>query len=953
MLAVDFQQSTLEQALVFFQKHLESQREQQENNLPRNGKAPATAEDLSIDRAFEEKLQAIAGLLSSTNETPEQTTQQIKTPPIPPAPPRVQPVKPKILDEFETEPYINPFTGQLITPNTPFTAGSSNSHINANLSFPERHEPHIRDHAQQQQTSAVLQQSLPPTPKPGSARKEAFAEPDVGRSRPPSYRSVESVRSFDTRSTVPAARSYASQPAVSEAVPISRPRWGTMSRLKHMSSKAPFKAWSKTQSEGVQNDDVCNAYPEIHHAAITERSPVDSPATTTDKANSGKSRQSLDQHLQAKGLDPITKNGQTTFLKNIQGSRRYGSLAPSNPTTIEREPTAPYVTPHEPSRSSSDIPNGNQLERRQSDATAHTPPKSIYKPLAPELHTKGPPPPVQYTRISPVQSHSAAPAHQEATQTIREDDARAKKSLQVASEPARSLPPFQASLGWTEQMAGERPDFSDNLAEFNLDEASLKLAFELSGGFPQDYSSLKQIQEEHEISAQILESERLAKELAGGSPQDYAAFTGLRAEKESTLERLRLAEIERQADLEADWKLAQSLAAKDVPQHFQEFHRADGQRQLDLQEEARLAKEVAEREDRAEREAQLATARRLQEEWNASEASHITEQQRQAQELSEGEDRLEYERRNAELQRLQAEWDHPEPTQITNHSIGTSGFSFDADTGTGDRPPAYTFQPEPERQRNPNPGTRQSPPQQQAPTKSSSNGEAEELARIIAERRARHGQWQADVQKANQAAREAEEANRRRAREHEEEIRRLEQEQRALAERTRKEEEAGRAAIEAERRARRAECTVCGEEVDKSEMAVLPCKHAYCGGCIARKSPHVPVHMIPLPANRNLQSPSSTLSRPRSHSNAAATKSPWTPPPASCPPPSPPRTKTSSSNSPPRAQPTVPTRRARPSSLPPASKPTRQPVPAAAPIPARRAEAANTRASSVRVTSTA
>jgi hypothetical protein len=53
-------------------------REQQENDLPRNGKARATAEDLAKERAFDEQLQATAGLLGSTSKDPEQTAQEAK-----------------------------------------------------------------------------------------------------------------------------------------------------------------------------------------------------------------------------------------------------------------------------------------------------------------------------------------------------------------------------------------------------------------------------------------------------------------------------------------------------------------------------------------------------------------------------------------------------------------------------------------------------------------------------------------------------------------------------------------------------------------------------------------------------------------------------------------------------------------------------------------------------------
>src|SRR4051795_7857547 len=133
MLAVDVQQSTIAKALIFYQTHLESAREQQENGLPRNGKARATAEDLAVERAVENELQAIAGLLDSTNKDPGQTAQEVKIPSKDPLPQR-ETLKENIFDEFHREPYINPFTGQLITPETPFSAGPSIAHINVNPS---------------------------------------------------------------------------------------------------------------------------------------------------------------------------------------------------------------------------------------------------------------------------------------------------------------------------------------------------------------------------------------------------------------------------------------------------------------------------------------------------------------------------------------------------------------------------------------------------------------------------------------------------------------------------------------------------------------------------------------------------------------------------------------------------------------------------------------------------
>jgi hypothetical protein len=842
MLAVDVQ-STLENALVCYQKHLVSLREQQENNLPRNGKARATTEDLSIERAFDEQLLVVATLLNSTEENPEQIVQQIKRPPSqPPPPPPSKTVQPKIFDQIDTEPYFNPFTGQLITPETPFTAGSSTSHINANVTRWERHGPIVNGHVEQQKTASVLQQSLPRSPKPDGAIKESSAEPDIGRSRPPSYKSVESVRSFDTRSVVPAARSYASPKAVPEAVPLSKSRWGTISRLKHMSSKGSFKARSKSQAEGLQKSNMGDSSPDINDATVTETSTINSLTKSTHRIHT-EPQQCLDQPRQARNLERTRSDGHTGFLQNMQGFRRHESLAASNKATIEIKPPPPSIIRHEASGSTLELTNGTQRERPQRHSSTETPHNSHFMPASPKILANNTPTPIRHSRTSTIQYQSAASEYPAANEAPHQGTARAKQAMEVARELPGRLPPFQASVGWTGQVAGERHDNSEDSTEFTLYEESLKLAFELSAGFPQDYTSLKRIQEEHETSAQVLESQRVAIALAGDSPQDYAAINVLQAEHESALEKLRLADVEWQNTFEADRRLAQSLAAEDAPQQIEEFRRVDRQRQLVLQEEARKAREMAEREDRAEMEAQVAMARRLQAEWNTSEANAIAEQQKLARELAEREDRLELDRRNAEFQQLQAEWDHPEPTQRATHAMAISNPSSDADALTNDRPPPYTVQAIPEGKPSGPKSRKRSPHRQrQAPTNPANSQDAEELSRIIAERRARHGQWEADVKKANQAAKEQEEAIRRRAKEDEEEIRRLEQQQRLLAEKARKEEEARRAAIEAERRARQADCTVCAEAVDKSDMAILSCKHAYCGDCIARKSPTL-VHM--------------------------------------------------------------------------------------------------------------
>jgi hypothetical protein len=877
MLAVDVQQSTIEKALVCYQNHLESIRKQQENDLPRNGKARATAEDLATERAFDDELQKIASLLNSTSKDPEQAAQEAKIPPKDALPQR-QTEKEKIFDEFETEPYINPFTGQLIIPETPFSAGPSIAHISVNPSYLERREAVILDDNPRQKPAAVLQQPLPQDPKRENRPRQPPTKPDVGQPRSPSHRSVESVRSFDTRSSVPLARSYTFQAEVPETLSISKSRWSKISRPRRMSSKTSSEARNKKQADQLQKDAPIDIAPEINHAAVGKGIPTETPVSPTITADRQSGRQHWDQQLQTTSPHVTMHSEQNCSFIEKPSPWRQKFPPRSNRKATESHPSSWATTQPEVSVNKSDIPSvtnpySARIRTSRPEIVAWKPPGTIREPLLRDIGVRKPSAPAQYAPASPLQPSSAVLLSQEAVQARQGNRINLERSRKVASELDRSTPPFEASLGWTEHPADELFDGTSNLAELIAHEESLKLAFELSGGLPQDYASLKQIQEEHEISAQLLESQRVAQELAGGSPQDYVALARLEAENENTLEKFRSADIDWQRSFEADRKLAQSLAADDVPQQIEEFHRVDEERQLRLQEDARIAREIAEREDHAEMEAQMAMARHLQAEWNASETDRIAEEQRLAREVSEREDRLELERRNAELQQLQAEWDYQEPTPGTNNPIGVSDMTFDGDTWTNEQPPAYTAQnipsqappeangrgldtspPTPQRKRNKSKATtRPQPPQPQASTSSSHSRDEEELSRIIAERRSRHGQWQADVQKAKQAAKDIEEDIRRRAKEEEKEIRRLEQQralaekarkaeearqleqQKALAEKARKAEEARLAAVEAERRARQADCTVCGDAADKSEMAVLPCNHAYDAGCISRK----------------------------------------------------------------------------------------------------------------------
>src|SRR5271154_6333620 len=150
----------LEHALGFFRQHLELLKEKEESQLPRNGKSAATPADFSRESAFESKLQAIAAILRSSNESPEQSTTNIKE--ITPTHPTPQIIsKPKTQDAFDTEPYINPLTGQWIFPVTPFTPGPSNTELSSKESIAagiEKSKAIINDSSSYRAASATILQ---------------------------------------------------------------------------------------------------------------------------------------------------------------------------------------------------------------------------------------------------------------------------------------------------------------------------------------------------------------------------------------------------------------------------------------------------------------------------------------------------------------------------------------------------------------------------------------------------------------------------------------------------------------------------------------------------------------------------------------------------------------------------------------------------------------------------
>jgi hypothetical protein len=119
----DVESATIEQALVFYQQHLVLERQKHESHLPRNGKSVATPEDVSRDQTFERQLQTIAAILESRKRCPNPSLGDIALPK-PTNSPLLQLPK---WNKSDSDPYINPITGQWIVPDTPFTPGPSNS----------------------------------------------------------------------------------------------------------------------------------------------------------------------------------------------------------------------------------------------------------------------------------------------------------------------------------------------------------------------------------------------------------------------------------------------------------------------------------------------------------------------------------------------------------------------------------------------------------------------------------------------------------------------------------------------------------------------------------------------------------------------------------------------------------------------------------------------------------
>lgn len=127
MLSTEELRSTLIEALFHYRSALAINEGERRNDLPRKGKMPATENDALVQRTFQVQFEAVNRFLDSVDDMinvvikpTESLTPRAQTPSLDDLRPFTDPY---ICQNDES--FINPFSGQLIEPITPFSPGPS------------------------------------------------------------------------------------------------------------------------------------------------------------------------------------------------------------------------------------------------------------------------------------------------------------------------------------------------------------------------------------------------------------------------------------------------------------------------------------------------------------------------------------------------------------------------------------------------------------------------------------------------------------------------------------------------------------------------------------------------------------------------------------------------------------------------------------------------------------
>ena len=121
MIEDDRENATIERALLFYQQHLVSERQEYQSRFSGKGKSPASSDHDPKEEAYDLELRNIATIRESRKRSPRPSPTEHGTSE------QVNDLARTMAqaEDSDTEPYINPFTGQWVIPDTVFTPSSS------------------------------------------------------------------------------------------------------------------------------------------------------------------------------------------------------------------------------------------------------------------------------------------------------------------------------------------------------------------------------------------------------------------------------------------------------------------------------------------------------------------------------------------------------------------------------------------------------------------------------------------------------------------------------------------------------------------------------------------------------------------------------------------------------------------------------------------------------------
>lgn len=725
----------MNEALLHYREYLEQQKQQLQDNYPRHGKAAATTEDLVHDRNFDLRIQAIEKRLLSLVEpttTPEPASKSLVLDALLSSHPNTSP---NSSYGCEDEPYVNPFTGQWITPVTPFTPGPSTSGVTQHCSS-QSHPDKVR---------AALFESQP-------QHNNIRTVPPLADCRSPRGNAMSPVASS-------AVTKYTRQKPYGQTYPESCVRdtkWTsppTIQSSKTLPSRIPALHQHASSKPRVPSTSANNIHAILLRAAAAPSSELKEwlELATMLAAAEHQADISLPEVEKAitfgTGMTPSQDEKQQFQLES---DPHFGEVITN---TSEKE-TNPWFVEDKYQRSMQGCENWELAD-------------ALGSKVQQDVHTS----------------------------TATRDLMRTGQCLPTTTAERPSYLPNSIQAGYSQDLASRQQATGTQTlgAEQDGDDMNAQLEQMRSLRLEWEARNRAEFAEQQKEAQWLVDQEELLEAEA-----QLAQMQSLQLEWEA-LDMAEIAEQQRQA-----WQIAEEQEQAETEACLAQLRALqsewEAEDRAELAEQQKQAQLIAEQQDRAEMEYHLAQVRAMQEEWQTHDQRELMEQRRIAREIAEHEDNIELERQMTAIRELQTRWaaEDAEGTFPDRETLGNTAQGGSAE----EEPPAYQVLP---------PGQ---PPEERSEPQTTFEDD-DELSRRITERRRLQAQWRADEQRSKEAIRQANE-----------DVRRLKQERKRQAEQQRQE------TLEQERRVRQAECLACTETLDKSVMAILPCEHAYCRGCI-------------------------------------------------------------------------------------------------------------------------